>query len=82
MATMRREGGDNVPVSLKSRRTRERVLALTAALSFVGLLLGAPPFRAAAVKHTTRALSGPPSTGAAIAMDGGVADTACYYTGR
>jgi len=31
--------------SLKSRRTRERVLALTAALSFVGLLLGAPPFR-------------------------------------
>jgi len=43
MATMRREGGDNVPVSLKSRRTRERVLALTAALSFVGLLLGAPP---------------------------------------
>ncbi len=30
--------------SLKSRRTRERVLALTAALSFVGLLLGAPPF--------------------------------------
>jgi len=37
---------------------------------------------AAAVKHTTRALSGPPSTGAAIAMDGGVADTACYYTGR
>jgi len=45
MATMRREGGDNVPVSLKSRRTRERVLALTAALSFVGLLLGAPPFR-------------------------------------
>ena len=45
MATMRRDGGDNVPVSLKSRRTRERVLALTAALSFVGLLLGAPPFR-------------------------------------
>jgi hypothetical protein len=32
MATMRRDGGDNVPVSLKSRRTRERVLALTAAL--------------------------------------------------
>jgi hypothetical protein len=32
--------------------------------------------------NTTRALSGPPSTGAAIAMDGGVADTACYYTGR
>ena len=32
-------------VILKSRRTRERVLALTAALSFVGLLLGAPPFR-------------------------------------
>jgi hypothetical protein len=31
--------------SLKSRRTREHVLALTAALSFVGLLLGAPPFR-------------------------------------
>ena len=37
---------------------------------------------AAAVKHTTRTLSGPPSTGAAIALDGGVADTACYYTGR
>jgi len=37
---------------------------------------------AAAVKHTTRTLSRPPSTGAAIAMDGGVADTACYYTGR
>ena len=36
--------------------------------------------RAAAVKHTTRTLSGPPSTGAAIAMYGGVADTACYYT--
>jgi hypothetical protein len=35
-----------------------------------------------AVKHTTRTLYGPPSTGAAIAMDGGVADTACYYTGR
>ena len=34
------------------------------------------------VKHTTRTLSGPPSTRAAIAMDGGVADTACYYTGR
>ena len=28
---------------------------------------------AAAVKHTTRTLSGPPSTRAAIAMDGGVA---------
>ena len=26
--------------------------------------------------NTTRTLSGPPSTGAAIAMDGGVADTA------
>ena len=35
-----------------------------------------------AVKHTTRTLSGPPSTRTAIAMDGGVADTACYYTGR
>ena len=35
-----------------------------------------------AVKHTTRTLSGPPSTGAAVAMDAGVADTACYYTGR
>ena len=32
--------------------------------------------------HIARALSGPPSTWAAIAMDGGVADTACYYTGR
>jgi len=32
--------------------------------------------------NTTRTLSGPPSTRAAIAMDGGVADTACYYTGR
>ena len=41
-----------------------------------------PAAAAAAVKHTTRTLSGPPSTGAAIAMDGGVADTACYYTGR
>jgi len=29
-----------------------------------------------------RRLSGPPSTRAAIAMDGGVADTACFYTGR
>jgi len=37
---------------------------------------------AGAVKHTTRTLSGTPSKGAAIAMDGGVADTACYYTGR
>jgi hypothetical protein len=27
--------------------------------------------------HTTRTLSGPPSTGVPIAMDGGVADTAC-----
>ncbi len=43
-----------------------------------------PHVGAAAVKRTQRArtLSGPPSTGAAIAMDGGVADTACYYTGR
>jgi hypothetical protein len=36
--------------------------------------------------NTTRTLSGPPSTSAAIAMDGGVRgvrpDTACYYTGR
>ena len=43
---------------------------------------------AAAVQHCcccetqTRTLSGPPSTGASIAMDGGVADTPCYYTGR
>ena len=35
---------------------------------------------AAAVKHSTRkrTLSGPPITRAAIAMDGGVADTPCY----
>jgi hypothetical protein len=32
--------------------------------------------------NTTRTLPGPPSTGAAIAMEGGVADTACYCTGR
>jgi hypothetical protein len=32
--------------------------------------------------NTTRITSGPPSAGAAIAMDGGMADTACYYTGR
>ena len=32
--------------------------------------------------HCNLNLNGPPSTGAAIAMDGGVADTACYYTGR
>ena len=32
--------------------------------------------------HTTHTLSGPPSTRAAIAMVGGVADTACSYTGR
>ena len=32
--------------------------------------------------NTTRTTSGPPSTGAAIAMDGGVADTTCFYTGR
>ena len=32
--------------------------------------------------HNARALHRTPSTGAAIAMDGGVADTACYYTGR
>ena len=31
---------------------------------------------------TTRTTSGPPSTRASIAMDGGVADTTCYYTGR
>jgi hypothetical protein len=35
-----------------------------------------------AVKHTTRTLSGPPSTRASIAMDGGVADTTWLYTGR
>ena len=35
-----------------------------------------------AVKHTSRTLSVPPSTRASIAMDGGVADTTCYYTGR
>jgi len=29
--------------------------------------------------QSPRTLSGPPSTGAAIAMDGGVADTACYF---
>ena len=29
-----------------------------------------------------RMVPGPPSTGVAIAMDGGMADTACYYTGR
>ena len=32
--------------------------------------------------NTTRIVPGPPSTGVAIAMDGGMADTACYYTGR
>jgi hypothetical protein len=32
--------------------------------------------------NTTRTTSGPPSTRASIAMDGGVADTTCYYTGR
>ena len=32
--------------------------------------------------NTTRMVPGPPSTGVAIAMDGGMADTACYYTGR
>ncbi len=35
---------------------------------------------AAAVKHTTRALSGPPSTGPAIAMDGGVAEGGVQHT--
>ena len=35
-----------------------------------------------ACETQTRTLSGPPSTGASIAMDGGVADTPCYYTGR
>jgi len=35
---------------------------------------------AAAVKtQRARARAGPPSTGAAIAMDGGVADIAYYY---
>ena len=29
-----------------------------------------------------RMVPGPPSTGVAIAMDGGMADKACYYTGR
>ena len=32
--------------------------------------------------NTTRTLSGPPSTRASIAMDGGVADTTWLYTGR
>ena len=32
--------------------------------------------------NTTRMVPGPPSTGVAIAMDGGMADTVCYYTGR
>ena len=32
--------------------------------------------------NTTRMVPGPPSTGVAIAKDGGMADTACYYTGR
>ena len=32
--------------------------------------------------NTTRMVPGPPSTGVAIAMDGGMADTTCYYTGR
>ena len=39
-----------------------------------------PRGAAAAVKHTTRALSGPPSTGAAIAMDGGVAEGGVHTT--
>ena len=32
--------------------------------------------------NTTRTTSGPPSTRASIAMDGGVADTTWLYTGR
>jgi hypothetical protein len=32
--------------------------------------------------NTTRTTSGPSSTRAFIAMDGGLADTTCYYTGR
>ena len=32
--------------------------------------------------NTTRMVPGPPSAGVAIAMDGGMADTTCYYTGR
>ena len=34
---------------------------------------------AAAAVTQTRTLSGPPSTGASIAMDGGVTDGAVYY---
>ena len=42
----RSDGGDNVPVSLKCRRTHERVLALTAVpRELTGVLLEAPPFR-------------------------------------
>ena len=35
-----------------------------------------------AARARARMVPGPPSTGVAIAMDGGMADTACYYTGR
>ena len=37
---------------------------------------------AAAVQHNARTHSGPPSTGATITMDGGVADTTRTNTGR
>ena len=39
-------------------------------------------FAAAAFQHNARTHSGPPSTGATITMDGGVADTTRKNTGR
>ena len=50
--------------------------------------LSGPPSTGASIQedrllllfNTTRMVPGPPSTGDAIAMDGGMADTACYYT--
>ena len=63
--------------------------AISPALAARGLVLAARMMARffarvmAVVKHTTaRCALGPPSTRAAIAMDGGVADTACYNTGR
>ena len=60
-------GPNSAPLSAAFGQTPAGVVAV-----------GQGKLTAAAVKTQTRTHSGPPSTGAAIAMDGGVADIAYY----
>ena len=46
------------------------------------ILVGGAEIMLLLFNTTQRMVPGPPSTGVAIAMDWGMADTACYYTGR